>query len=87
MRGRDLARHRRLRPLELVTDEIGMLYLATDLTDGEAAPDATEDLRRPTVPFAEAVAMIDRGELTRRDEPAGDRAGRTAAGGGRGRDR
>jgi 8-oxo-dGTP pyrophosphatase MutT (NUDIX family) len=46
-----------------ITDETGVLYLATDLTDGEAAPDATEDLRIRRVPFAEAVAMIDRGEL------------------------
>ncbi len=46
-----------------ITDETGVLYLATDLTDGEAAPEATEDLRVRRVPFAEAVAMIDRGEL------------------------
>ena len=46
-----------------VTDEIGLLYLATGLTQGEAAPEATEDLRLRWVPFAEIAAMIDRGEL------------------------
>jgi 8-oxo-dGTP pyrophosphatase MutT (NUDIX family) len=46
-----------------VTDEIGLLYLATGLSQGQAAPEATEDLRVRRVPFAEALAMIDRGEL------------------------
>jgi ADP-ribose pyrophosphatase len=46
-----------------VTDEVGVLYLATDLTDGRAEPDGTEDLRIRRVPFAEALAMIDRGEI------------------------
>ena len=40
-----------------------MLYLATGLTDGEASPDATEDLRVRRVPFDEVMAMIDRGEI------------------------
>jgi 8-oxo-dGTP pyrophosphatase MutT (NUDIX family) len=47
-----------------ITDEIGMLYLATGLTDGEASPDATEDLVVRRVPFDEVVAMMDRGEIT-----------------------
>ena len=46
-----------------ITDETGVLYLATDLTDGQAAPDATEELHLRRVPFAEVVAMMDRGEL------------------------
>jgi 8-oxo-dGTP pyrophosphatase MutT (NUDIX family) len=46
-----------------ITDEIGLFYLATGLTQGEAAPEATEDLRLRWVPFAEITAMIDRGEL------------------------
>jgi 8-oxo-dGTP pyrophosphatase MutT (NUDIX family) len=47
-----------------VTDETGVLYLATDLADGEAAPDGTEDLRVRRVPFVEVMAMLDRGEIT-----------------------
>jgi 8-oxo-dGTP pyrophosphatase MutT (NUDIX family) len=47
-----------------ITDEIGMLYLATGLMDGEAAPDATEDLVVRRIPFGEVMAMMDRGEIT-----------------------
>ena len=47
-----------------VTDEHGMLYLATSLTDGLARPDGTEDLQVRLVPFGEALAMIDRQEIT-----------------------
>ncbi len=46
-----------------ITDETGLLYLATDLTDGAAAPDPTEDLRLRRVPFDEVMAMVDRGEI------------------------
>jgi len=46
-----------------ITDETGMLYLATGLTDGPTAPEATEDLRLRRVPFAEALAMVDRAEI------------------------
>jgi 8-oxo-dGTP pyrophosphatase MutT (NUDIX family) len=47
-----------------ITDEIGMLYLATGLTDGAASPDATEDLVVRRIPFSEVMAMMDRGEIT-----------------------
>ncbi|MDP9483667.1 MAG: NUDIX hydrolase [Chloroflexota bacterium] len=46
-----------------ITDETGLFYLATGLTQGEAAPEATEDLRLRWVQFTEIPAMIDRGEL------------------------
>lgn len=46
-----------------VTDEVGLLYLATELAAGEAAPEGTEDLRLRWVPFDDAMAMIDRGEI------------------------
>ncbi len=46
-----------------VTDETGVIYLAEDLTEGQAAPEDTEDLALRRVPFAEAVAMVLRGEL------------------------
>jgi 8-oxo-dGTP pyrophosphatase MutT (NUDIX family) len=40
-----------------VTDEAGVLYLATDLAQHAAAPEATEELVSRWVPFAEALAM------------------------------
>jgi 8-oxo-dGTP pyrophosphatase MutT (NUDIX family) len=46
-----------------ITDETGVLYLATGLTEGESSPDATEDLRVRRVPFGEVMAMVDRGEI------------------------
>jgi 8-oxo-dGTP pyrophosphatase MutT (NUDIX family) len=47
-----------------VTDEAGVMYLATDLTGGQAAPEATEDLAVRWVPFAEAIAMTLDGRIT-----------------------
>ena len=46
-----------------VTDEVGVLYLATDLTDGPAEPDGTEELALLRVPFDEALAMVERGDI------------------------
>ena len=63
---REAATWREIATFELsnsVTDEVGQLYLATDLTVGEAMPEGTEDLRLRWVPFAETLAMIDRGEI------------------------
>ncbi|MFH1475035.1 MAG: NUDIX hydrolase [Chloroflexota bacterium] len=47
-----------------VTDEAGIIYLATGLTGGEAAPEATEDLTVRWVPFDEALAMTLDGRIT-----------------------
>lgn len=47
-----------------VTDEAGVLYLATGLTGGAAAPEATEDLAVRWVPFEEALAMTLDGRIT-----------------------
>lgn len=47
-----------------VTDELGTLFLATGLRQGEASPDGTEELRLRWVPFDEALAMIDDGGIT-----------------------
>ena len=46
-----------------VADETGVLYVATDLTAGVARPDGTEELTVRWVPFDEALAMVDRGEI------------------------
>jgi ADP-ribose pyrophosphatase len=47
-----------------VTDEAGVLYLATDLAHEAAAPEATEELVVRWVPFAEALAMTLDGRIT-----------------------
>lgn len=48
-----------------VTDEAGFAYLAEDLTEGEMILEETEaDLKVWKLPLAEAVKMIDRGEIT-----------------------
>ena len=41
-----------------VTDEYGVLYLATDLAQGEAEPEDTEELTVRRVHLSEAVAMV-----------------------------
>ena len=47
-----------------VTDEAGVLYLATGLTQEEAAPEATEELAVRWVPFDEVLAMTLDGRIT-----------------------
>ena len=47
-----------------VTDEYGYAFLAQDLTQGEAEPEETEDLRVWRLPLQEAVEMCMRGEIT-----------------------
>jgi 8-oxo-dGTP pyrophosphatase MutT (NUDIX family) len=47
-----------------VTDEVGVIFLATELVPGEARPDGTEELALRWVTLGEALTMIDRGELT-----------------------
>jgi 8-oxo-dGTP pyrophosphatase MutT (NUDIX family) len=47
-----------------VSDEEAVLYLAQGLTDGEAEPEGTEQFQVRRIPFAEALAMVERGEIT-----------------------
>lgn len=47
-----------------VTDESGVLYLATGVTHGAAAPDGTEQLEVQWVPFEQALAMTLDGRIT-----------------------
>ncbi|MGZ3686877.1 MAG: NUDIX domain-containing protein [Bdellovibrionota bacterium] len=47
-----------------VTDEFGVVYVATGLTAGESDPEDTEELQLRRVPLEEAVEMVDRGEIT-----------------------
>lgn len=46
-----------------VTDEVGYAYLATGLTQGETEFEESEDLKILKLPFSEALAMCDRGEI------------------------
>jgi ADP-ribose pyrophosphatase len=46
-----------------VTDEEGLIYIATDLTPGDAAPDATEELQIRWLPFKQVVEMVVSGEI------------------------
>ena len=45
------------------TDETGALYVATDLSEGEPAPDGTEELALRWMPFVDAVEAVRSGEL------------------------
>jgi 8-oxo-dGTP pyrophosphatase MutT (NUDIX family) len=47
-----------------ITDERGFVYVARDLTEGETAFEETEDLEIRKLPLSEAVAMVERGEIT-----------------------
>jgi 8-oxo-dGTP pyrophosphatase MutT (NUDIX family) len=47
-----------------VSDELAVIYLATDLTPGEASPDGTEDLALRWLRFEDVLDMIMRGEIT-----------------------
>lgn len=47
-----------------VSDELAILFLATDLTAGVAAPDGTESLEVRWVPFSEVLAMTLDGRIT-----------------------
>jgi hypothetical protein len=47
-----------------VTDEVGMTYLATGLSEGITAFDDTEDITVMKLPFTEALAMVMDGRIT-----------------------
>ena len=54
----------RLHTSNSITDELGIVYLATVLTPGEPDFEETEDLVIRRLPVAEALAMVDSGEIT-----------------------
>jgi 8-oxo-dGTP pyrophosphatase MutT (NUDIX family) len=47
-----------------VTNEEAFVFVATDLSFGEPDPEGTEQLALRRVAFADALAMVDRGEIT-----------------------
>jgi 8-oxo-dGTP pyrophosphatase MutT (NUDIX family) len=46
-----------------VSDEVAVVYLATDLEQGEAQPEGTEELVVRWLPFDEVMAMVESGEI------------------------
>ena len=54
----------RLHTSNSITDEYGVVYVATDLTSGETGFEETEDLEIRKLPLGECIAMIERGEIT-----------------------
>jgi len=47
-----------------ITDEAGIVYLAEKLTAGEPEFEETEDLEIRKLPLAEALAMVNNGDIT-----------------------
>ena len=54
----------RLHPSNSITDEFGIVYLAQDLTPGEPEFEETEDITIRKMPFAAALEMVDRNEIS-----------------------
>lgn len=54
----------RLHTSNSITDEEGIVFLAEDLAQGEPEFDEDEDLEIRKVSLSEALAMVDRGEIT-----------------------
>ena len=54
----------RLHTSNSITDELGIVYVAKDLTEGETEFEETEDLTIRKLPLSEAVALVHDGEIT-----------------------
>lgn len=54
----------RLHTSNSITDEVGIVYVARHLTEGETAFEESEDLEVRKLPLDEAVAMAMRGDIT-----------------------
>jgi hypothetical protein len=54
----------RLHTSNSITDEYGIVYVARGLTQGDTEFEETEDLEVRKLPLADAVAMVERGEIT-----------------------
>jgi 8-oxo-dGTP pyrophosphatase MutT (NUDIX family) len=54
----------RLHTSNSITDEYGVVFIARDLTPGETAFEECEDLEVRKLRLDEAVAMVERGEIT-----------------------
>lgn len=47
-----------------ITDEVGYVYIAQELAEGDASPEETENIRIRTLPLSDALDMVLRGEIT-----------------------
>lgn len=47
-----------------ITDEVGIVYLAKGLSEGESAPEESEVLEIRKLPLDDAIAMVNAGEIT-----------------------
>ena len=54
----------RLHPSNSITDEIGIVYVATGLSEGETDLGETEDIEVLTLPLSEAIEMAKDGRIT-----------------------
>jgi hypothetical protein len=54
----------RLHTSNSITDEYGVVFVARDLTPGDTEFEETEDIKVRKLPLADAVAMVERGEIT-----------------------
>ena len=54
----------RLHPSNSITDEVGLVYVATGLAMGEPATEETEELELRKLPLQEAVQMVLDGDIT-----------------------
>jgi 8-oxo-dGTP pyrophosphatase MutT (NUDIX family) len=54
----------RLHPSNSITDEVGIVFIAEGLTQGETEFEETEDLEIRKLPLDEAVQLVNDGEIT-----------------------
>ena len=54
----------RVHPSNSITDEVGLVFLATGLTRGDSALEATEDIELMRVPVDTAIGMATDGSIT-----------------------
>jgi len=47
-----------------VSDELGIIYLAKELSFGESSPEESEELSVKKLPFEDAFQMVMNGEIT-----------------------
>jgi 8-oxo-dGTP pyrophosphatase MutT (NUDIX family) len=53
-----------LHPSNSITDEVGFVFVAEGLTEGETDTEEVEDLEVRRLPLGDALAMVERGEIT-----------------------
>ena len=54
----------RLHTSNSITDEVGIVFIAEGLTEGETAPEETEDLEIRKLPLDDAIQLVNDGEIT-----------------------